>query len=155
MNDKRFEDAINEIEKEKFQFTMTREQIKDRILQNSKVEKIEENIAPGINSRGEFEEVIEIQLKIGNYMNQNQTIELTLTHTGPDAESDVYSIFGSIHFEYEDLYLGLSNEITRLSDYHTASGRPEGILDWLDLQIKHMTSEEVGEDGNYFRFLFN
>lgn len=155
MNDKRFEDAINEIEKEKFKFTMTKEQIKDRILQNSKVERIEENVAPVINSRGEIEELLEIWLKVGDLINRSQTIELTLTHTGSDDKSDVYSIFGSIYFEYEDMYVGLSNEITRLSDSHTASGRPDGILDWLDLQIKHMTSEEVDDNGNYFRYLFN
>lgn len=155
MNDKRFEDAINEIEKEKFKFTMTKEQIKERILQNRKVEKVEQCEVASINSRGELEELLEIWLKVGDLINRSQTIELTLTHTGSDDKSDVYSIFGSIYFEYEDMYLGESNEITRLSDSHTASGRPDGILDWLDLQINHMTSEEVDDNGNYFRYLFN
>lgn len=155
MKDKRFKDAINEIEKEKFKFTMTKDQIKERILQNRKVERIEENVAPVINNRGELEELLEIWLKVGDLINRSQTIELTLTHTGSDAESDVYSIFGSIYFEFEDMHLGESEEITRLSDSHTASGRPEGVLDWLDLQIKGMTSEEVDDNGNYFRYLFN
>lgn len=155
MNDKRFEKAIKELEKEKFEFSMTKEQIKERILQNIKVEKIEENVAPVINNRGELEEMLEIQLKIGDLMNRSQRIELTLTHTGSDVESEVYSIFGSIYFDFEDIYTGLSNEITRLSDAHTASGRPEGILDWLDLQIKRMTSDEVNKDGVYFRYLFS
>lgn len=155
MNDKRFEKLVEELGKEKFKFTMTKEQIRVRILQNRKVERIEENLAPVINNRGELEEVIDIRLKIGEWMNRNQSIELTLTHTGADAESDVYSIFGSIYFEYEDLYLDEPNEIIRLSDSHTASGRPEGVLNWLDSQIKSMTSEEVGEDGEYLRYLFN
>lgn len=153
--DKRFEKLVEELEKEKFKFTMTKEQIKDRITQNIRVEAVEENHAPVINNRGELEELLEIRLKVGNLMNQSQQIELTLTHTGSDEESEVYSIFGSIYFEFEDMYLGEAGEITRLSDGHTASGRPDGILYWLDLQIEGMTSEEVGEDGYYFRYLFN
>ena len=155
MEDKRFEDAINEIEKEKFEFTMTKEQIKDRITQNIKVKCVEENQSPVINNSGELEEMLEIQLKIDDWMNRCQRIELTLTHTGNDVESEVYSIFGSIYFEFEEMEVGESNEIIRMSDAHTVSGRPEGVLDWLESQIKRMTSEEVNEYGVYFRYLFN
>lgn len=155
MKDKRFEKLVEELDNEKFLFTMTKDEIKDRILKNIKVERIEENHAPVINGRGELEELLEIRLKVGDLMNQSQQIELTLTHTGSEEESDVYSIFGSIYFEFEDLSVGESEEITRLSNSHTVSGRPEGVLKWLDSQIDSMTSEEVGEDGEYFRYLFN
>ena len=140
---------------DKFEFTMTKDQIKARILQNRKVEKVEQCEVASINSRGELEELLFIRLKIGEWMNRNQSIELTLTHTGADVESDVYNIFGNIYFEYEDLYLDEPNEIVRLSDSHTASGRPEGVLNWLESQIDTMTSKEAGEDWEYLRYLFN
>lgn len=155
MKDKRFEKLVEELENEKFLFTMTKDQIKDRILKNIKVKCVGENHAPVINDRGELEEVIDIRLKIDDWMNQGQRIELTLTHTGTDVESEVYSIYGSIHFEFEELAVGEPNEIIRLSDSHTVSGRPEGVLDWLESQIRHMTSEEVNKDGVYFRYVFN
>lgn len=154
MESKNLNAAMEMLAQEKFKFTLTKEQIKNRILQNKKVDSIEENFIR-INDRGELEEKLEIQLKIGDFISQSQQIELTLTHTGNDAESDVYSIFGSIDFEFEDLYFGESKEITRLGDYHTASGRPDGILEWLDSQIDSMTSKEVCEDGEYLRYLFN
>ena len=153
--DKKFEAMLKNLDDEKIRFTMSKDEIKERILKNKKVDEIRSNGAPSINKRGELEDSLAIKLKVGDHIGQDLSIDLTLTHTGADEESDVYNIFGSICFDSEDWELGEAKEIIRLSDSHTASGRPEGILEWLETQIDRMTSDDVDGECKYFRYLFN
>ena len=150
----KFKEALDSLDEDKLRFTMSKDKIIEMILKNKKVEEIR-SIKHSINKRGEFEDTLDITLKVGDFIGQFLSIELTLTHTGSDEESDVYNIFGTISFDYEDWSVGEAKEILRLSDYHTASGRPEGILEWLYLQIDHMTSDDVDEEGKYYRYLYN
>lgn len=150
----KFKEMLNSLDEDKLRFTMSKDKIKERIAKNKKVDEVRSN-GTSINNRGELEDTIAITLKVGEFIGQFLSIELTLTHTGSDEESDVYNIFGSISFDSEDWSIGEAKEILRLSDYHTASGRPEGILEWLDLQIDNMTSDDVDEEGKYYRYLYN
>lgn len=152
--DKKFEAMVKSLDEDKLRFTMSKDEILDRILKNKKVEEII-SIKPSINKRGEFEDTLDITLKVGDFIGQFLSIELTLTHTGAEEESDVYNIFGSIRFDSDDWSVGEAKEIRRLSDYHTSSGRPEGVLGWLESEIDHMTSDEVDGEGKYLRYLYN
>lgn len=150
----KFKEVLDSLDEDKILFTMPKDKITERIKKNKKVVEIRSK-GTSINKRGELEDILSITLNVGDFIGQFLSIELTLTHTGSEEESDVYNIFGNISFDYDDWSLGEATEILRLSDYHTASGRPEGILEWLESEIDHMTSDEVDGEGKYYRYLYN
>lgn len=127
MNDKRFEDAINELGKDKFEFAMRQEEIIERIKNSS--QRVRDIKTVG--------DVSLIYTNTDNWAQQAVRFRFSCIKGNG---GEVNYMTASIEMD-EELFYGEQNEV-RILEHNEASGRPEGVISYIIAKLERYFPEE-------------
>lgn len=135
MNDKRFEDAINELGKEKFEFAMRQEEIIERI----------KNSSPRVRDIKTVGDVSLIYTNTDNWAQQAVQFRFSCIK-GNDGMVNYMTADTNMD---EELFYGEPNEV-RILEHNEVSGRPEGVIGYILAKLERYfpednMNEETGE----------